>query len=143
MRAGSPAVLLLGGFHFWPLNLSPSRAESNKISHTWLMARVQPPWAPPLVELSVGVTGHLLCWEKVEADGSWWAWVSWVHESGGRVHHKVVQVRADTLRPLEPPGAYKDVPRRVRGLDGQIRMPTNPAVPGFGQPRTWSRCRIT
>jgi len=85
------------------------------------MARVQPPWAPPLVELSVGVTGHLLCWEKVEADGSWWAWVSWVHESGGRVHHKVVQVRADTLRPLEPPSAYKDVPRRVRGLDGQIR----------------------
>ena len=62
------------------------------------MARVQPPWAPPLVELSVGVTGHLLCWEKVEADGSWWAWVSWVHESGGRVQHKVVQVRADSER---------------------------------------------
>src|SRR5262249_22272195 len=38
--------------------------ESNKISHTWLMARVPPPWAPPLVELSVGVTGHLLCWER-------------------------------------------------------------------------------
>src|SRR5215468_1245948 len=105
----------------WLLNLSPGPAESNKISHTWLMARVQPPWAPPLVELSVGVTGHLLCWEKVEADGSWWAWVSWVHESGRRMHHKVVQVRADTLRPLEPPGAYKDVPRRVRGLNGQIR----------------------
>ena len=80
------------------------------------MARVQPPWAPPLVELSIGVTGHLLCWEKVEADGSWWAWVSWVHESGGRVHHKVVQVRADTLRPLEPPGAYKDVPLLGRPL---------------------------
>ena len=47
--------------------------------------------------------------------------MSWEHESGGRVHHKVVQVRADTLRPLEPPAAYKDVPRRVRGLDGQIR----------------------
>jgi hypothetical protein len=30
-------------------------------------------------------------------------------------------IRADTLRPLEPPGAYKEVPRRVRGLDGQIR----------------------
>jgi hypothetical protein len=58
---------------------------------------------------------------KGRGDGSWWAWVSWVHESGGRVHHNVVQVRADSLRPLEPPGAYKDVPRRVRGLDGQIR----------------------
>jgi hypothetical protein len=25
------------------------------------------------------------------------------------------------LRPLEPPEAYKAVPRRVRGIDGQIR----------------------
>ena len=90
------------------------------------MARVQPPWAPPLVELSVGVTGQLLCWEKVEADGSWWAWVSWVHESSGRVHHKVVQVRADTLRPLESPEAYKQVPRRVLGLDGQVHAIRNP-----------------
>jgi hypothetical protein len=32
------------------------------------MARVPPPWAPPLVELSVAVTGHLLCWEKIEAE---------------------------------------------------------------------------
>jgi DDE superfamily endonuclease len=30
-------------------------------------------------------------------------------------------VRADSLRPLEPPEAYKAVPRRVRGRDGQIR----------------------
>ena len=34
---------------------------------------------------------------------------------------KVVLVRANSLRPLEPPEAYKAVPRRVRGLDGQIR----------------------
>jgi hypothetical protein len=47
--------------------------------------------------------------------------VSWVHESAGRVHHNVVQVRADSLRPLEPLEAYQLVPRRVRGLDGQIR----------------------
>jgi len=58
-----------------------------------------------------GIVGHLLAWER--HDGSWWAWVSWVQESGGRRLHKVVQVRADSLRPLEPPGAYKDVPRRV------------------------------
>ena len=103
------------------------------------MAWVQPPWAPPLVELSVGVTGHLLCWEKVEADGSWWAWVSWVHESGGRMHHKVVQVRADTLRPLEPPEAYRQVPRRVRGLDGQLRDVGLPAVPGFEPARLGRR----
>ena len=74
------------------------------------MAQVPPPWAPPLVELSVGTTGHLLCWEKVEADGSWWAWVSWAHESGGRVHHKVVQVRADTLGPA---GATRRLQRRA------------------------------
>ena len=85
------------------------------------MARVQPPWAPPLVELSVGVTGHLLCWEKVEADGSWWAWVSWVHDAGRRRDHKVVLVRAESLRPLEPPEAYKAVPRRMLGRDGRIR----------------------
>jgi len=48
--------------------------------------------------------------------------VSWVHEAGGRRDHKVVLVRAKSLRPLEPPEAYKAVPRRVRGLDGQIRM---------------------
>ena len=39
----------------------------------------------------------------------------------GRRDHKVVLVRAKSLRPLEPPEAYKAVPRRVRGLDGQIR----------------------
>jgi hypothetical protein len=45
---------------------------------------------------------------------------SWVHEAGGRRDHKVVMVRADSLRPLEPAEAYKAVPRRIRGLDGQI-----------------------
>jgi len=39
----------------------------------------------------------------------------------GPHNHKVVLVRAASLRPLEPPEAYKAVPRRVRGLDGQIR----------------------
>jgi hypothetical protein len=33
----------------------------------------------------------------------------------------VVLVRASSLRPLEPPEAYKAVPGRVRGFDGQIR----------------------
>jgi hypothetical protein len=47
--------------------------------------------------------------------------VSWVHEAGGRRGHKVVLIRAKSLRPLEPSEAYKAVQRRVRGLDGQIR----------------------
>jgi len=33
----------------------------------------------------------------------------------------VVLVRADSLRPLEPPEAYKALPRRVRSLDRRIR----------------------
>jgi len=36
------------------------------------MTRPQPPWVP-LVELSLGVAGHLLAWEKNEADGTWQA----------------------------------------------------------------------
>jgi hypothetical protein len=79
------------------------------------------PWAPPLVELVGGLVGHLLAWERHERDGSWWAWVSWIQESGSRYNHKVVLVRAESLRPLEPPEAYKAVPRRVLGHDGQIR----------------------
>jgi hypothetical protein len=68
------------------------------------------PWAPPLVELAGDIAGHLLAWERHERDGSWWAWVSWVHEAGGRRDHKVVLVWAASLRPLEPPEAYKAVP---------------------------------
>ena len=60
----------------------------------------------------------LLAWERHEHDGSWWAWVSWVQESGGRRLYKVVQVRAGSLRPLELPEAYTDIPRRVYGRDG-------------------------
>jgi hypothetical protein len=82
------------------------------------MAGERAPWAPPLVEMTSGIVGHLLAWEQHERDGSWWAWVSWVQEAGDRRLHKVVQVRAGGLRPLEPPEAYKDVPRRVYGRDG-------------------------
>jgi hypothetical protein len=39
----------------------------------------------------------------------------------GRYHYKVVRVRAESLRPLEPPDAYAGLPRRVRGVAEQIR----------------------
>lgn len=78
------------------------------------------------MELSIGVVGHLLAWEKVEADGAWWAWVSWVQGSGGRQVHKVVQVPADALRPLEAPEAHRQVPRRIRSLDGQVQEANAP-----------------
>jgi hypothetical protein len=79
------------------------------------------PWAPPIVALNDTAVGHLLAWELMEIDGSWWAWVSWVQQSGGRPVHKVVTVRAAGLQPLEPPESYAGVPRRVRGRDGLIR----------------------
>jgi hypothetical protein len=67
------------------------------------------------------MVGHLLAWELREVDGAWWAWVSWVQDSGGRPVHKIVDVRAGSLRPLEEPGAYADVPRHVLRNDGQVR----------------------
>lgn len=36
----------------------------------WVMAWGKPGWAPAPVELSIGVVGHLLAWEKVEADST-------------------------------------------------------------------------
>lgn len=56
-----------------------------------------------------------------EAEGTWWAWVSWSSESGGRPQHKVVTDRASRLQPLDDPESYQHVPRRVRGRDGVIR----------------------
>jgi hypothetical protein len=67
------------------------------------------------------MVGHLLAWEMHEHDGTWHAWVSWIQQAGGRHVHKVVDVRAGSLQPLEPPDAYSAVPRRVRGSDGLIR----------------------
>ena len=81
------------------------------------------PWSPPIVELTGGVIGHLLCWEQHERDRTWYAWVSWVQSTGDPVRHRhhVVSVRAEGVRPLENPEAYKNVPRRTLGRDGHIR----------------------
>jgi hypothetical protein len=89
------------------------------------------PWSPPIVELAGDGTGHLLCWEQHERDGSWYAWVSWVQSTGDpvRYRHHVVAVRAGAVRRLENPDAYARVPRRVLGSDGQIR-PWTPPAPG-------------
>jgi hypothetical protein len=50
----------------------------------------------------------------------YWTWVASSHHAGDRRDHKVVLVRADSLRPQETPEAYKAAPCRVRGYDGQI-----------------------
>jgi hypothetical protein len=96
------------------------------------MAKPPKPWSPPLVEMSGGNIGHLLEWRQHERDGWWHAWVSWVQTTGSppRHRHKVVEVRAESLARLEPPEAYRDVPRRVLGNDGKIpgrgRRPRRP-----------------
>jgi len=79
------------------------------------------PWAPPIVLLNDTTVGHLLCWELVELDGSWWGWVSWIQHAGQRSIHRVVSVRAGALHPLDDAESYANVPRRVRGRDGLIR----------------------
>ena len=91
-----------------------------------LYARVPP--SPPVVEMTGGGVGHLLCWELHERDASWHAWVSWVQTTGhpARHRHRVVSVRADAVRQLENPEAYKNVPRRTLGRDGRIRPWTPP-----------------
>jgi hypothetical protein len=45
---------------------------------------------------------------------------SWVQTTGDPPwhRHKVVEVRAESLAPLEAPDAYADAPRRVLGKDG-------------------------
>lgn len=79
------------------------------------------PWAPPIVALTDGTVAHLLAWEMHERDGSWRAWVSCVHQAGGRPVHKVVSGGASGLQPLEESESYTKVPRRVRGRNGVIR----------------------
>src|ERR1700733_9474529 len=79
------------------------------------------PWCPPIVRMCSGLVGHLLAWEMHERDGSWHGWVSWIQETGARYVHKVADVRAGSLQPLEQSEAYAAVPRRVRGNDGVIR----------------------
>jgi hypothetical protein len=95
------------------------------------MARKRAPWAPPLVEMADGITGHLLAWERHERDGSWWAWVSWIQESGDRRLHTVVQVRAGSLRPLEPPWPTAAKPGRVAEVTAEVTA----TPPGTGPTR--------
>jgi hypothetical protein len=63
----------------------------------------------------------LLCWERHERDGSWWAWVSWIQQTSDCAVHKVVCVAAESLTPLETPDANRQVPRRIFGDEGRIR----------------------
>jgi hypothetical protein len=84
--------------------------------------RNEPP-SPPIVLLPADdpVICYLLTWEMHERDGSWWAYVTWPRERNGQPYKHVTNVRADRLRPLEPAEAYRDVPRRILGRNGQLR----------------------
>lgn len=85
------------------------------------MARADEPACPPLVQVGEETVAYLLAWEQHERDGSWWAWVTWIRTVNDQPRRHVVSVRAGSIRPLEPPDAYRQVPRRVLGNDGIIR----------------------
>src|ERR1035441_3574199 len=87
------------------------------------------PWSPPLVQVGDETVAYLLCWEQHERDGSWHAWVTWIRTQAGRPRRHVVSVRAARVYPLEEPGAYGLVPRRVLGNDGAIRPWAGPLPP--------------
>jgi hypothetical protein len=82
-----------------------------------------PPPSPPIVLVGDGDqhAAFLICWERADADGDWSAWVMWVREQDGRPVRHVVCVPAAEIEPVEPPEAYRDVPRRVRRADGSVR----------------------
>jgi hypothetical protein len=110
-----------------------------------LYARHRPP-SPPIAELTSGIVAHLLCWEKQERDSSWRASVSWVQSTGQPVRHRhqVMCVRAETVRRIEAPSAYRDVPRRTLGMDGRTRpwTPTSPWPRRLAEPEDTKRENI-
>jgi hypothetical protein len=84
-------------------------------------------YCPPLVRLGgVGAAGYLLAWLRHDRDGSWRAIVTWVREAGGRYERHLVETAA--VQPVEPPAAYRNVPRLTLGVDGAIR-PWDPPPP--------------
>jgi hypothetical protein len=87
-----------------------------------------PPWSPPLVRVGDETVAYLLYWEQHEWDGSWHAWVTWIRTGTRGPRRHVVSVRAASVRPLELPGAYQHVPRRVRRNDGTIRPGAAPLI---------------
>jgi hypothetical protein len=97
--------------------------KSNLVSQTGIVAGDQAPWAPPLVELAGRLSRASA---RLGTGRARWFLVGLgvVDPSGGsRTDHKVVLIRADSLRPLELPWAYKAVPRLVSSHDGQVRGP--------------------
>src|SRR6266576_5324842 len=96
------------------------------------MAWDKTPWAPPLVELEVGIAGHLLAWERHERDGSWWAWVSWIHESGGRRRDPYV-----TEAHAWPTGCWRRSTGRPSGCSAAWTPASSTTRRGRGWPWAW------
>ncbi len=84
------------------------------------------PPSPPIVQVGDDTVAYLLCWDRHQRDGSWHAWVTWVMTTGNGPRRHVVSVRAENVRPLEAPEAYRDVPRRVFVRQGETGPWTPP-----------------
>ena len=47
--------------------------------------------------------------------------MSWIQTTSSRSSHKIVNVQAASIHPIEAPDAYTHVPRRILGKDGVVR----------------------
>ena len=85
-------------------------------------------YCPPMVLLrGVDTAGYLLAWMQHERDRSWHAVVTWIRQSGDRRERKVIEGAAEAVAQLEPPAAYRAVPRLLPGVDGAVRTWEPPA----------------
>jgi hypothetical protein len=80
---------------------------------------------PPLVQLGAGrdmQPAYLLAWVWQERTRDWLAIVSYPRVAGEppAAHRVLTEVRGSSIRPLEPPAAYADVPRLQLGADGAV-----------------------
>jgi hypothetical protein len=74
----------------------------------------------------VDQAGYLLAWLQA-GDGSWQAVVTWIRQTGeDRRERKVVTVPGGSVQQLEPPAAYRAVPRLML-VDGAVRPWERPA----------------
>jgi hypothetical protein len=93
----------------WSGTASRCLHYANVLSDTRMVAG-QAPWCPPLVQMTSGSIGHLLCWERHERDGTWWAWVSWIQGSGARPVYKIVAVTRRLARARRGPRGLRRRP---------------------------------
>ncbi|MGP4030195.1 hypothetical protein [Actinomadura sp. 3N407] len=80
---------------------------------------------PPLVQLAAGEErqpAYLLAWLWMERGREWRAVVTYPHVTGDppAARRVVADVSGHSVKPIEPPAAYADVPRLQLAADGTV-----------------------